>query len=176
MKHDTKRSAVNGFTLIEMILVMVLIGILSVAAKGLFPGPAMEVTQAAGQIVEDVLYLQSYCMQHNNNAPCTLSWSTNGYAMYQTCTSAADCISTPSPGINVLITGGTSNPVALTGMGTITVAASSSTTALPANLVFTQYGALSTTANPTDVNVAVKESTYSKSLIVYQATGMARLQ
>jgi prepilin-type N-terminal cleavage/methylation domain-containing protein len=54
-----------GFTLIEMIMVMVLVSILSVSASALLPGSIMDVHAATNQLKQDIRWTQSVCLSNS---------------------------------------------------------------------------------------------------------------
>ncbi|MBF0158260.1 MAG: type II secretion system protein [Magnetococcales bacterium] len=72
----------QGFTLVETIMVLVIVGIMSASVTTRWPGSDMEVRASAEQLATDLRQVQTICMQQHQQTSCQL-WrsATNGYTM-----------------------------------------------------------------------------------------------
>lgn len=74
MKHYSKS---KGFTLVELTIVIVVVGILITYVVLMWPDKSIELDTQAAQLASDIRYVQSLSMSHNNNT------ATNNLYLYR---------------------------------------------------------------------------------------------
>jgi len=80
--YTSKKTAESGFTLVELIMIMVIVSILGVSATSMWPGNTMELHSLLYQLKQDIRWMQSVCLANSGVAlpgtpkpispPCTI--------------------------------------------------------------------------------------------------------
>lgn len=60
-------SNANGFTIIELIITIVIVGIMAVFVTSLFPGRSIDLSSQANQLAEDILFVQQLSFASQDN-------------------------------------------------------------------------------------------------------------
>lgn len=145
----------SGFTLLEFVIVIILLGILSAAAYLKWPGNVMNLSGQANQLAEDLSYAQTLAMTTGQRVRLVKSSSTS----YQILNSAGTAVRMPSGATSITlnrnITFGTltnlpNSLINFDGRGTPYTDTATPGTALAATAVFTlSAGSESTTVSVT---------------------------
>ncbi len=72
-----------GFTLVEVVMVMIIIGALSVIAVSKYNRDAFDVAAAAGELVQAIRYAQDKSMTHSGATNYQIEISASGYSVTQ---------------------------------------------------------------------------------------------
>jgi MSHA pilin protein MshC len=69
----------KGFTLIEMVSVILVLGIISAVAIPMFDQGSINATLVANTVQTDIQFTQELAMSRNQNASITFNWGSNSY-------------------------------------------------------------------------------------------------
>lgn len=140
----------SGFTLIELVMVMVIVGVMSAVAISKYNRNTFDVGAASGELVQAIRYTQDKSMSHSGATNYQIDITGTGYTVTQ---------------------GGVSIPHPITGVGNYSKTWSDISLDTPATLIFDAYG------NPgldAPLTITLSKGSDSDSVTVENVTGFAR--
>lgn len=146
--HTRKRE--SGFTLIELVMVMVIVGVLSAVAISKFNRNTFDVAAASGELVQAIRYAQDKSMSHSGGTNYQIDITGTGYTVTQ-------------GGANIV------NPI--TGLGNYTKNWSDITLDTTATIIFNAYGDPGLGA---PLTITLSKGADSDSVTVEDITGFVR--
>jgi len=162
--------SLRGFTLVELIMVIVLVGIISIYAAPRFNLSGYDVTESAGEVVEAIRYTQALAMQHSGLADSDGDGNSDYYCFQVAGNNYTVTISDSDS--NALVT--VSDPVS--GAASYTQSWSSGISLTPSvnDLCFSSRGEPVDTGGTTltsDVTITVASGSSNSTVTVEQLTG-----